>query len=275
MAKPGQLIGGLIIAISIALQVITIVEITHYYWLLFIWTAGLIAGISYVSGGLAFERDKLEYFTISGISIGAIFAITAYFSFFQGEAIFNALTDTFQRTQEGVWFMVYWTYGAIAFSTFAALLMFIAPLFIVAGSGKQLKGVKPGAIIGGILISGSLALQIITVIHFAKYYWLLVFWFIGLIGAISLAIGARAKWGYKSTESVVMAGIFIGILVALVIWWTVSPHMKAAIDAKTVGVTHPLRALRAILPTIISFISSVVAFFGVLFCAASSKRGFY
>ena len=37
MVKPGSIIGGLIIAVSVAIQVITIVEITKYYWLLFIW----------------------------------------------------------------------------------------------------------------------------------------------------------------------------------------------------------------------------------------------
>ncbi|NHJ48070.1 MAG: hypothetical protein FK733_09805 [Asgard group archaeon] len=273
MVKPGSIIGGLIIAISIALQVITIVEITRYFWLLFIWTAGLIAGITYVLGGLAFETDKLEYFTIAGISLGAIFALTAYFASFQGEAIFNALTYLFQRPQEQVWYMVGWTYGAIAFSMVSAMLMAIAPLFIVAGSGKHLKGIKPGAILGGMLISGSLTLQVITVVHFAKYYPLLVFWFIGLIGAIALAVGAKAKWGMKSTEAFVTAGIFIGILLVLVIWWSFSPQMRGNIIAKAGDmVTHPFSGnMEAVLPTILSFASGVVAFFGVLLCAASEK----
>ena len=65
MVKPGSIIGGFIIAISIAIQVITLVEIAHYYWLLFIWVAGLIAGITYVLGGLVFEQDKMEAYTIS------------------------------------------------------------------------------------------------------------------------------------------------------------------------------------------------------------------
>jgi len=276
MVKPGSIIGGLIIAISIAMQVITIVEISRYFWLLFIWAAGLIAGVTYVLGGLAFEQDKMEYFTIAGIGLGAIFALTAYFACFQGESIFYALTETFQRPQEQVMWMVGWTFGAIGFSTFSALLMTIAPLFVVAGAGKHLKGIKPGAILGGILISGSLTLQIITIVHFAKYYPLLVFWFIGLVGAFSLAIGARSKWGYSSTEAFVTAGIFIGILLVLVIWWTVSPQMIGNILAKTVTVTHPFSGnMGAIIPTILSFASGVIAFFGVLFCAASEKsRGF-
>ncbi|NHK30261.1 MAG: hypothetical protein FK730_02840 [Asgard group archaeon] len=273
MVKPGSIIGGLIIAISIAMQVITIVEISRYFWLLFIWTAGLIAGVTYVLGGLSFEQDKMEYFTIAGIGLGAIIALTAYFACFQGEAIFSALTETFQRPQEQVMWMVGWTFGAIGFSTFASFLMAIAPLFIVTGAGKHLKGVKPGAIIGGVLISGSLTLQIITIVHFAKYYPLLVFWFIGLVGAISLAIGARARWGYNSTEAFVTAGVFIGILLVLVVWWTVSPQMIGNIIAKTTTVTHPFNGnMAAIIPTILSFVSGVIAFFGVLFCASSEKR---
>ena len=70
MVKPGSIVGGFIIAISIAMQVITLVEIVSYYWLLFIWTAGLIVGVTYVLGGLAFDSDKMEYFTISGIGFG-------------------------------------------------------------------------------------------------------------------------------------------------------------------------------------------------------------
>jgi hypothetical protein len=277
MVKPGSIIGGLIIAISVAMQVITIVEISRYYWLLFIWVAGLLAGVTYVLGGLAFEQDKLEYFTISGIGLGAIFALTAYFAGFQGEAIFNALTELFQRPQEQVWYMVGWTYGAIGLSLVASLLVAIAPLFIVAGAGKHLKGVKPGAIIGGILISGSLTLQIITVIHFAKYYPLLVFWFIGLIGAISLAVGARAKWGMKSTEAFVTAGVFIGILVVLVIWWTVSPQMTGNIGLKVTPFAERNlgETIQAILPTLLAFASGIIAFFGVLFCAASDKSRRY
>lgn len=276
MVKPGSIIGGLVIAISIAMQIITIVEISRYFWLLFIWTAGLIAGVTYVLGGLSFEQDKMEYFTIAGIGLGAIFTLTAYFACFQGESIFNALTVTFQKPQEQVMWMVGWTFGAIGLSTTSALLMAIAPLFVVAGAGKHLKGVKPGAILGGILISGSLTLQIITIVHFAKYYPLLVFWFIGLVGAISLAIGARAKWGYNSTEAFVTAGVFIGILLVLVVWWTVSPQMIGKILAKTVAVTHPFNGnMGAIIPTLLSFVSGVVAFFGVLLCAASEKRRGY
>ena len=262
MVKPGSILGGFIIAISIAMQVITLVEIAHYYWLLFIWISGLIAGVTYVLGGLAFAQDKMEYYTISGISFGAIGAITAYFCFFQGEAIFFKLAPIFGGK-------VYWVFGAIGLSAGAAFLMTIAPLFIVTGSGKQLKGVKPGAIIGGILISGSLALQVITVIHFANFYYLLFFWFIGLIGAISLAAGARAKWGYNSTEAFVTAGIFIGILIVLVVWWTISPQMKINIGLKTTTVTHNIGN---ILPTILSFVSGVIAFFGVLFCTASDSK---
>ncbi|GAI07441.1 unnamed protein product, partial [marine sediment metagenome] len=36
MVKPGSIIGGFVIALSVAIQVITLVEIAHYYWLLFI-----------------------------------------------------------------------------------------------------------------------------------------------------------------------------------------------------------------------------------------------
>lgn len=186
MVKPGSIIGGFIIALSIAMQVITLVEIAAYYWLLFIWAAGLIAGVTYVLGGLAFDTDKMEYFTIAGISIGSIIALTIYFCVFQFDSIESMLLPLVDSND-------LWSYGAVGMSTGAAILMTIAPLFVVAGTGKQMKGVKPGAIIGGILISCSLFLQIITVIHFAKYYWLLIFWFIGLIGAISLAIGARTK----------------------------------------------------------------------------------
>jgi hypothetical protein len=262
MVKPGSIIGGFIIAISVAMQVITLVEIAHYYWLLFIWVSGLIAGVTYVLGGLAFAQDKMEYFTIAGISFGAVGAIAAYFSFFQGETIFYKLTPFFHGK-------VYWVFGAIGLSTGAAILMAIAPLFIVAGAGKTMKGIKPGAIIGGILISGSLTLQVITVIHFANYYYLLFFWFIGLIGAISLAAGARAKWGYNSTEAFVTAGVFIGILIVLVVWWTVSPQMKINIGLKTATVSHNIGN---VLPTIMAFISGVIAFFGVLFCTASDSR---
>ncbi len=262
MVKPGSIIGGFIIAISIAMQVITLVEIAQYYWLLFIWVSGLIAGVTYVLGGLAFDSDKMEYFTIAGISLGAVGALAAYFSFFQGELIFYKLGPFFQGKVSLV-------FGAIGLSTGAAILMAIAPLFIVAGAGKTMKGLKPGAVIGGILISGSLALQIITVIHFANYYYLLFFWFIGLIGAISLAAGARAKWGYNSTESLVTAGVFIGILLVLVIWWTISPQMKTNIGLKVATATHDIGN---IMPTICAFISGVVAFFGVLFCAASDGK---
>ncbi|MHA1126973.1 MAG: hypothetical protein ACTSO7_15860 [Candidatus Heimdallarchaeota archaeon] len=262
MVKPGSIIGGFIIAISIAMQVITLVEIAHYYWLLFIWFSGLVAGVTYVLGGLAFAQDKMEYFIISGISLGAVGALTAYFSFFQGEPIFYKLAPFFQGK-------VYWVFGAIGISTGAAILMAIAPLFIVAGAGKTMKGIKPGAIIGGILISGSLTLQVITVIHFANFYYLLFFWFTGLIGAIALSIGARAKWGYNSTEAFVTAGVFIGILITLVVWWTVSPAMRANIHATTATVTHNIGD---ILPTILSFVSGVVAFFGVVFCAASDTK---
>lgn len=261
MVKPGSIVGGFIIAISIAMQVITLVEIVSYYWLLFIWTAGLIAGVTYVLGGLAFDSDKMEYFTISGIGFGSLIAVTVYFCVFQAESIYNTLLPLVAGKP-------LWAFGAVGLATGSALLMTIAPLFVVAGTGKQMKGVKPGAIIGGILISSSLFLQIITVIHFAKYYWLLVFWFIGLVGAISLAIGARAKWGYNSTEAFVTAGIFIGILLVLVIWWTVSPSMKTNIANTIPGVTDPIGE---IWPTVISFISGVIAFFGVLFCTASEK----
>ncbi|MBY8994771.1 MAG: hypothetical protein KGD59_09510 [Candidatus Heimdallarchaeota archaeon] len=270
MVKPGSIVGGFVIALSVAIQVITLVEIAHYYWLLFIWAAGLIAGVTYVLGGLAFDSDKMEYFTISGIGFGAIGALTAYFALFQGPAILNSLTDLIPPIQNVA---VGWVFGAIGLSTIASFLVSIAPLFIVAGAGKQLKGVKPGALIGGILISNSLALQIITVIHLANYYWLLVFWFIGILGAISLAIGARSKWGYSSTEALVTAGVFIGILLVLVIWWTVSPQMISNITAK---VAKPLGSgnFPAIIPTIFSFVAGVVGFFGVLFCAASDKRRF-
>ncbi|NHJ84159.1 MAG: hypothetical protein FK734_01770 [Asgard group archaeon] len=267
MVKPGSIIGGFIIAISVAMQVITLVELAHYYWLLFIWVSGLIAGVTYVMGGMAFESDKMEYFTISGIGYGAIGVITAYFCLFQGKIIYEDFVLELHPSAPW-WFVLI----AVGLSTGAAFLMAIAPLFIAAGAGKQLKGVKPGALIGGILISVSLTLQIITVIHFAKYYWLLVFWFIGLVGAISLAAGARAKWGYNSTESFVTAGVFIGILLVLVIWWTLSAQMKSHIFDATLTVTHPLGAMRDVLPTVISFIAGVVAFFGVLFCAASDKR---
>ncbi|MHA1123226.1 MAG: hypothetical protein ACTSUW_01295 [Candidatus Heimdallarchaeota archaeon] len=273
MVKPGSIIGGFVIALSVAIQVITLVEIAHYYWLLFIWAAGLIAGVTYVLGGMAFDTEKMEYYTVSGISLGAIVALTAYFALFQGETIFYSLTDLIPATQS---VMVGWTFGAIGLSTTASFLVAIAPLFIVAGTGKQLKGVKPGAVIGGILICGSLALQVISVVHFAHYYWLLVFWFIGLLGAISLAIGTRSKWSYSSTESLVTAGVFIGILLVLVIWWTVSPQMISNILAKTTTVTNPLGSgnMPAILPTVFSFVAGVVGFFGILFCAASDKRRF-
>ncbi|HUT81502.1 MAG TPA: hypothetical protein VMZ29_09905 [Candidatus Bathyarchaeia archaeon] len=270
MVKPGSIIGGFIIALSIATQVITLVELANYYWLLFIWVAGLIAGVTYYLGGVSFETDKMEYFTISGIGLGAIGAITAYFSFFQGKTIYEDHVLAIHPTAP--WWL---TLIAIGLSAVAAFLVAIAPLFIAAGAGKQLKGVKPGAIIGGILISGSLTLQIITIIHFAKYYYLLFFWFIGLIGAIALAAGARAKWSYSSSEFLVTAGVFIGILLVLVIWWTVSPQMKANIYAKTLDVSNPLGNLRDVLPTVISFISGLVAFFGVLFCSASSKSRAY
>ncbi len=271
MVKPGSIIGGFIIAISVAIQTITLVEIAHYYWFLFIWVAGLIAGVTYVLGGLAFESDKMEYFTISGIGLGGIGAVTIYFCLFQGKTIFEDFVLAIHPTAP--WWL---TIIGVCLSAIAAFLMAIAPLFIAVGAGKQLKGVKPGALLGGILICGSLALQVITVTHFAKYWWLIVFWFIGIVGAISLAIGARAKWGYSSTEALVTAGVFIGILLVLVIWWSVSPQMIGNILDRTTTVTNPLASgnMTAILPTIFSFISGVVGFFGVLFCAASDKRRF-
>ncbi|MEA2071843.1 MAG: hypothetical protein U9O98_11215 [Asgard group archaeon] len=266
MVKPGSIIGGFIIAVSIAIQVITLVEIAQYWWLLFIWSAGLIAGVTYVLGGIDYGPNKMEYFTISGIGWGAIVSLTAYFWVFQWDAIETTLTDLV-NTQEN------WVIGAILFSTTAAILMTIAPIFISYGSNKQLKGVKPGSLIGGFLISLSLALQVIVVIHFEKFYWLLVFWFVGLIGAIALAAGARAK-GYNSTESYVIAGISIGILLILVIWWTLSPHMRELMaEASNNASTPPSHGhIGHVWPTIMAFISGVVAFFGVSFSAASDTR---
>ncbi|MHA1212688.1 MAG: hypothetical protein ACTSSH_09525 [Candidatus Heimdallarchaeota archaeon] len=267
MVKPGSILGGFLIAVSIAMQVITLVEIAHYYWLLFIWVAGLIAGVTYVLGGTAFESDKMEYFTISGIGLGAIGAITAYFCFFQGKTIYEDFV--LEIRPNAPWWL---TLVGIGLSTGAAFIIAIAPLFMSAGAGKQLKGMKPGALIGGILISGSLTLQIITVIHFAKYYYLLFFWFIGLIGAIALASGAKSKWKFKSSEFLGMAGALIGILLILVLWWTLSAQMRGNIYATTLNVSNPLGDLRDVLPTILSFISGLVAFFGVLFVSASAKR---
>ncbi|MBD3192917.1 MAG: hypothetical protein GF308_19920 [Candidatus Heimdallarchaeota archaeon] len=270
MVKPGSIVGGFLIAISLAMQIITLVEIAQYWWLLFIWFSGLIAGSFFVAGGMDFGQNKMEYYTISGIGFGGIIALTVYFFLFQWDAIASTLLPLNEQ----------WVIGAIVFSTASAILVAIATLFIAAGAGKQLKGLKPGAILGGLLISLSLALQIIVVIHIQKFYWLLVFWFVGLIGAIALAAGARAK-GYGSTESFVIAGISIGILLVLVIWWTVSNQMitkmiQANNTAKTPP-THPFDTdkLTAIWGTVLSFIAGLVAFFGVSFSAASDSRRYY
>lgn len=265
MVKPGSIVGGFITAISIALQIITIIEIARYWWLLFIWAAGLIAGVFYVMGGIDFGQNKMEYYTISGIGLGAIISLTVYFIVFQKTAIQNTLMNNLP-TQ--------WYLGGVLFSTGAAVLMTIAPLFISYGAGKQLKGLKPGGIIGGILISLSLTLQIITVIHIEKFYWLVVFWFIGLIGAIALAAGARAR-GYNSTEAFVIAGVFIGALLILVIWWTLSPQMKAALAAASASANNPpTHPMGHVWPTVLSFIAGIVAFIGVSFSAASDRRRF-
>ncbi|MFW9923075.1 MAG: hypothetical protein ACFFDW_07270 [Candidatus Thorarchaeota archaeon] len=264
MVKPGSIIGGFIIAISIALQVVTLLEIAQFYWLLFIWGAGVIAGGFYIAGGLAFgESEKMEHFTISGIGFGAILALTAYFIVFQWDNIDNV------GLLSNEYFVVL---GSVLFSMASAILVAISTLFIVAGAGKQMKGVKPGAIIGGMLISISLTLQIAVIIHIKKTYWLLIFWFIGLIGAIALSIGARAK-GYNSTESFVIAGVFMGILLFLVLYFTLSERMidviEAASDNQSPAPTHEMDAWVAV---VMSFGSAVIAYIGVLFATASMRK---
>jgi hypothetical protein len=268
MVKPGSIIGGFIIALSMAMQIITLIEIANYWWLLFIWGAGLIAGITYVLGGLDYGMNKLEYFTTSGIGWGAIISLTVYFIIFQDESILNSLKPLVAGNP-------WWVLGAVLLSTTAGIMMTIAPLFIVAGSQRQMKDIRPGGLLGGVLISMSLALQIIVVIHIEKFYWLLVFWFIGLIGAIFLAWGAKSK-GYNSTEAFVTAGISIGIMLVLVIWWTVSPQMRAVMaNASATAQMPPTDPLGPIWATVMSFIAGVVAFFGVSFAAASdTKRPF-
>ena len=267
MVKPGAILGGFILAISIALQVVTLLEIAQYWWLLFIWGAGIIGGGFYIWGGTAFgESEKMEHFTISGIGFGAIISLTAYFILFQWDNI----VDTLQLTNDN------WVYGAVGFTALAGIMAAVSFLFIVTGSNKQLKGVKPGALIGGILISISLALQIVVVIHIRKAYWLLVFWFVGLIGAIALSTGARAK-GYNSPTSFVIAGVFIGILLFGVLYCTLSERVIESIDTMSnnadVYPTHDF--LPTWLAPLLSFVSGVVAFGGVLFSAASlPKRGF-
>ncbi|NHJ03471.1 MAG: hypothetical protein EAX90_01500 [Candidatus Heimdallarchaeota archaeon] len=266
MVKPGAIIGGFIVAISIALQVVTLLEIAPYYWLLFIWAAGAIAGGFYVAGGLAFgESEKMEHFTISGIGSGAIVALSVYFGYFQFDAIDAVLFLPNQL----------WVIGAVGFSALSGILVAISCLFMATGAGRELKGVKPGAIIGGFLISLSLTLQIVVVIHIKRAYWLLVFWFIGLVGAIALSAGARAK-GYSSTESFVIAGVSIGILLFLVLYFTLSQKMINAMDLAQPNITNPpTHEMSAIWATIMSFISGLVAFAGVLFSAASlPRRGF-
>jgi len=267
MVKPGAILGGFILAISIALQVVTLLEIAQYWWLLFIWGAGIIAGGFYIWGGTAFgESEKMEHFTISGIGFGAIISLTAYFILFQWDNI----VDTVQLASDN------WVYGAVGFSALSAIMAAVSFLFIITGSNKQLKGVKPGAIIGGILISVSLTLQIVVVIHIRKAYWLLVFWFVGLIGAIALSTGARAK-GYNSPTSFVIAGVFIGILLFGVLYCTLSERVIDSIDTMSnnadVYPTHDF--LPTWLAPLLSFVSGVVAFAGVLFSSASlPKRGF-
>lgn len=267
MVKPGSIIGGFIIAISIALQVVTLLEIAQFWWLLFIWGSGIIAGGFYIWGGTAFsENEKMEHFTISGIGFGAIISLTVYFILFQWDNIVGSL----ELANEN------WVFGAVGFSTLSAIMAAASFLFIITGTNKQMKGVKPGALIGGILISISLTLQIVVVIHIRKAYWLLIFWFVGLIGAIALSTGARAR-GYNSPTSFVIAGVFIGILLFGVLYCTLSDK---AIDAiETMSNSAASDPTHDYLPTwlapFLSFASGVVAFMGVLFSAASlPKRSF-
>lgn len=267
MVKPGSIIGGFIIAIAIALQVVTLLEIAHFWWLLFIWGSGIIAGGFYIWGGTAFgESEKMEHFTISGIGFGAIISLTIYFILFQWDNIIDSL----ELTSNG------WVYGAVGFSTLAAIMTAAAFLFIITGTNKQMKGVKPGAIIGGILISISLTLQIVVVIHIRKAYWLLIFWFIGLIGAIALSTGARAR-GYNSPTSFVIAGVFIGLLLFGVLYCTISDKAIDAIDTMSNNAasfpTHDY--LPTWLAPFLAFVSGVVAFVGVLFSSASLPKRSY
>ncbi len=267
MVKPGSIIGGFIIAISIALQVVTLLEIAQFWWLLFIWGSGIIAGGFYIWGGTAFsENEKMEHFTISGIGFGAIISLTIYFILFQWDNIVDSLALANDN----------WVIGAVGFSTLAAIMAAVSFLFIITGTNKQMKGVKPGAIIGGILISLSLTLQIVVVIHIRKAYWLLVFWFVGLIGAIALSTGARAR-GYNSPTSFVIAGVFIGILLFGVLYCTLSSNAIDAIDSMSENAASAPshEGLDTWLAPLLSFVSGVVAFMGVLFSAASlPKRGY-